>query len=69
MSGPLVALTLQPDAEPDVLPPSPFSDGDLALVAAFVILVAVIFGYDLFRTWWTTNQWRREARRRRRPLR
>ena len=70
MSGPLVALALlQPDAEPVVLPPSPFSDGDFVILTAFVILVAVIFGFDMLRTWWNTNQWRREARRRRRELR
>jgi hypothetical protein len=69
VSGPLVALTLQPDEEPVVLPSSPFSDGDLVLVAAFVILILVVFGYDMLRTWWNTNQWRRDARRRRRPLR
>jgi hypothetical protein len=70
VSGSLVALTLlQPDAEPGVIPPSPLSDGDLVLVAGLVILIGVIFGVDLFRTWWDTNQWRREARRRRRELR
>jgi hypothetical protein len=28
--------------------------------------VAAVFGFDMLRTWWNTNQWRREARRRRR---
>jgi hypothetical protein len=27
---------------------------------------AAVFGFDMLRTWWNTNQWRREARRRRR---
>ena len=29
-------------------------------------IVAAVFGFDMIRTWWETNQWRRDARRRRR---
>jgi hypothetical protein len=69
MNVPLTALMLQPADEPAVLPPSPLSDGDLVIAAAFVIIIGVAFGFDMFRTWWDTNEWRREARRRRRELR
>jgi hypothetical protein len=68
VTGPLVALSLQPD-EDSAPPVSSFSDGDIAVVAAFAILVAVVFGFDMVRTWWDTNEWRRDARRRRRELR
>ena len=65
VSAPLVALTLQPD-EGAVLPSNPLSDGDTMVFAAFVVIIAAVFGFDMLRTWWNTNQWRREARRRRR---
>jgi hypothetical protein len=68
VSGPLISLVLQPD-EPVVVPSNPLSDGDLAIFAAFVVIIAAVFGFDMFRTWWDTNQWRRDARRRRRELR
>jgi hypothetical protein len=64
-----VALTLQPDDEPASIPQSGITDGDLAIAATFAIIVGVVFGFDLIRTWWETNQWRRDARRRRRELR
>jgi hypothetical protein len=63
----LVALTLQPeDAE---APGSPLSEGDVILFGAFVVIVAVVFGFDMARTWWETTRWRRDARRRRREIR
>jgi hypothetical protein len=65
----LVALTLQPEDEPASMPQSAITDGDLAIAATFAIIIAVVFGFDLVRTWWETNQWRRDARRRRRDLR
>jgi hypothetical protein len=65
----LFALAWQPDAEPAVLPTSPFSEGDVLMFVAFVMIIAVVFGFDMVRTWWETNQWRREARRRRRDMR
>jgi hypothetical protein len=65
MSGPLIALTLQPD---DV-PHSPLSDNDVILFGAFVVIVALMFGFDMARTWWETTRWRRDARRRRREIR
>ena len=66
----LIALALQPQGEDYVvLPPSPFSEGDLALFISFVVILGVVFSFDMIRTWWETNQWRRDARRRRRDLR
>jgi hypothetical protein len=64
----LLALALQPDDAADI-PSSPVSEGDVVLIAAFVLLIVVVVGFDMFRTWWDTNQWRRDARRRRRELR
>jgi hypothetical protein len=64
----LVASSLQPD-EPATLPPSPFSEGDVLLLIAFVVVVAGVFGFDMVRTWWETNEWRRDARRRKREMR
>ncbi|HEY2904676.1 MAG TPA: hypothetical protein VGJ29_02190 [Vicinamibacterales bacterium] len=68
MNGPLVALTLQPEDDP-VPPASPFSDGDIAVFAAFIVIIAAVLGFDMIRTWWNTNEWRRRPRRRRRPVR
>jgi hypothetical protein len=69
--GPFVALVLQPDDEPipDGPPPSPFTDGDVLLFVLFVVVVGAVFGFDMMRTWWETNRWKREARRRRREMR
>jgi hypothetical protein len=67
MSGPLIALTLQP--EDDDVPHSPLSDNDVILFGAFVVIVALVFGFDMARTWWETTRWRRDARRRRREIR
>ncbi len=64
----LLALALQPDEPPD-LPSNPLSEGDLLLIAAFVLLIGGVLGFDMLRTWWDTNKWRRDARRRRRQLR
>jgi hypothetical protein len=69
MMGPLVAFSLQPEEDPGSHSASSFSDGDMAIVGAFAILAVAVFGFDLWRTWWDTNQWRRDARRRRRELR
>lgn len=67
VSGPLVALTLQPDEEP--APTIALTEGDLLIAAAVVVIIGVVLGFDMIRTWWETNRWRREARRRRRELR
>ena len=68
--GPLIALTLQPDEPPaEGPPPSPFADGDFLLFALFVVVVGGVFGFDMMRTWWETNRWKRDARRRRREMR
>lgn len=69
MTVPLIALTLQPDEEPVVLPSNPLSQGDTVLFVAFILIVAIVFGIDMVRTWWETNQWKRDARRRRRDQR
>jgi len=68
VNGPLVALTLQPDDDPGP-PASPLSDGDVAIFAAFIVIVASVLLFDMIRTWWNTNEWRRRPRRRRRPAR
>ena len=44
MRGPLVALTLQPENADDLAPRSPLSEGDVILFAAFVVIVALVFG-------------------------
>ena len=63
------ALAVQPPADDYVvLPSSPLSEGDVILFAAFVVILAVVFGYDMIRTWWKTNQWKRDARRKRRQM-
>ena len=67
MRGPLVALTLQPeDAE---APQSTVNEGDVLLFGSFVVILALVFGFDMARTWWETTRWRRDARRRRRDIR
>jgi hypothetical protein len=68
VNGPLVALTLQPD-DPDAPPSRPFSDEELLIFGAFVTVVAAVFAFDMMRTWWESNEWRRDARRRRREQR
>ena len=60
-------FALQP--EQDALPSNPISDGDVVLLVAFVVVVVAVFAYDMIRTWWDTNAWKREARRRRREQR
>ena len=69
MNGPLIALTLQPEDDPPVLPSNPLSEGDLVVFAVFIVLLGIVFGFDIVRTWWDTNEWRREYRRRRRQPR
>ena len=66
---PLVALTLQPEDDLAPIPPSPLNDGDVAVFAAFIVIIAAVLGFDMIRTWWNTNEWRRRPRRRRRPVR
>jgi hypothetical protein len=68
VNGSLVALTLQPDDDPGP-PANPLSDGDVAIFAAFIVIVASVLLFDMIRTWWNTNEWRRRPRRRRRPAR
>jgi hypothetical protein len=48
---------------------SPLSDGDVIVFVAFIVIVGMVFGFDMARTWWATTRWRREARRRRREIR
>ena len=65
----LLALALQPPADDYVvLPSSPLSEGDVILFAVFIVILAVVFGYDMVRTWWETNRWKRDARRKRRQM-
>ena len=61
----LFALRFQPD-DPELIPASPFSDGDHLILLAFIAVVALVFGFEMLRTWRNTTEWRREARRRRR---
>ena len=65
----LVALTLQPDDDTDAASHTPSNEGDILIAVALTAIVAVVFCFDMIRTWWETNQWRRDARRRRRELR
>lgn len=69
VTGPLVALTLQPEDPDSLIPHSPLSDGDVIVFVAFIVIVGLVFGFDMARTWWETNRWRRDARRRRREIR
>jgi hypothetical protein len=69
MNGPLVALILQPEDDPAVIPASPLSDGDVAVFVVFIVVIAAVLGFDMIRTWWNTNEWRRRPRRRRRQAR
>jgi hypothetical protein len=63
-----LSLWWQPE-EPVTLPSSPFSEGDVLLFIALVLVVAGVFGFDMVRTWWETNEWKRDARRRKREMR
>ena len=69
MSSPAyIALTLadpEPD-EPEFIPKSPIGESEMYLLLAFGAAVIGVFAFDMIRTWWETNRWRREARRRRR---
>ena len=65
--GPLIALALQP--EDGEVPQSTVGEGDVILFASFVVILALVFGFDMARTWWETTRWRRDARRRRREIR
>jgi hypothetical protein len=37
--------------------------GNHSLFSTFDVLVAAVIGFDMLRTWWKTNEWRRRARR------
>jgi hypothetical protein len=63
-----LALGAQPPEEYVLVPRSPLSEGDLLLFTAFVLILAAVFGFDMLRTWWQTNTWRRDARRKRRQM-
>ena len=67
MTNATVALLLQPE---DVEPPPlvNLSQGEIGLLVAFIVVIVAVFAIDMFRTWWETNRWRREERRRRREL-
>jgi hypothetical protein len=67
VSGPLIALALQPE-DADVPQPT-LGESDVILFAAFVLIIALVLGFDMARTWWETTRWRRDARRRRREIR
>jgi hypothetical protein len=67
MSGLLFALVLQPEIGPLPIPRNPLSNGDV--FAAFIVIIASVLGFDMLRTWWNTNEWRRRPRRKRRPAR
>jgi hypothetical protein len=63
-----VALTLadpEPE-EPEFIPKSPIGEGEILIFAAFAVVIGGVFAFDMIRTWWETNRWRRDARRRRR---
>jgi hypothetical protein len=64
--GLLLAAAQQPESD---IPQSPISESDALLFAGFVLVVGAIFAFDMVRTWWETNAWKREARRRRREQR
>ena len=69
VTGPLLALTLQPEDPENLIPHRPLSDGDVIVLVAFIVIVGLVFGFDMARTWWQSTRWRREARRRRREIR
>ena len=60
----LVALAWQPEE-----PPTPLSQGNAIVFGAFLLIVVIVFGYDMARTWWESNEWKRDARRRKREMR
>ena len=64
----LIALVVQPDEPVDDAPRSALSEGDVAILLGLAIVITGVFSFDMARTWWETNSWRREARRRRREL-
>ncbi len=69
VTGQLIALAQQPEDPENLIPRSPLSDGDVIVFVSFIVIVALVFGFDMARTWWETTRWRREARRRRREIR
>ena len=45
------------------------SPGESTLLVAFFGIIGGVFAVDMLRTWWETNRWRRDERRRRRQFR
>ena len=61
-----LALFFQPE-EGAVDDRAPFvSEMGSPLFILIIALIAAIFAFELIRTWWQTNEWRREQRRQRR---
>jgi hypothetical protein len=62
-----LALFLQPPGDDDADDAVPFvseiGSPLFIVIAAFIALVVV---FDLLRTWWQTNEWRRSTRHQRR---
>ena len=62
-----LAMFLQPEQEDAVDDRPPFvSEIGSPLFVLIVAVIAAIFAFDVIRTWWQTNEWRRERRRQRR---
>jgi hypothetical protein len=60
-----MALFFQPEDGEDANPSPSFNLGSSVFVL-LAVAIAAIFAFDMIRTWWQTNEWRREARRPRR---
>ena len=60
-----MALFFQPEDAEDA-DPGPSSDLGSSVFVLLAASIAAIFAFDVIRTWWQTNEWRREARRPRR---
>jgi hypothetical protein len=66
LSAITLALFLQPPAD-DADDSLPFiSDIGSPLFIVIAALIAVVVVFDLLRTWWQTNEWRRRTRDQRR---
>jgi hypothetical protein len=60
-----LALFYQPE-DTDVPDVAPASDFGMSVFVLLAVSIAAIFAFDVLRTWWQTNEWRRELRRPRR---
>jgi hypothetical protein len=60
----LFALAVQPEEE--VVAAPLLSAGEVELIIGLALMIGSVFALDMVRTWWETNRWRREERRRRR---